>query len=253
MRTVKDSVTLPLNGALNQAKLNEIESFRTGLKSNERVLIGFGEGNKIIFSRHTESSKEKSLRQIGNFLNRFKNNAGINRSLNSLSAKADHIKNWAPEISHIHAHVSEKFHASHKISLSAHNFQALANSLSQKLAVPVFDNLNKDGIKESLKDLSFQNKTAPHSSPEVTYLARPGENLKQVSEEFSAFFKFAADQADGRAGLYPDQKAVAFAERLQKMPNDTHENLAHLFGKTKFEAISTAADELLKFVKPKSA
>jgi len=250
MSNIPHSVRIGLNQPLDQHKLDEINSFKTSLKPNERVRIGFGEGNEVIFSRYTESNREKGLRQIGNLITKFQNSTAINRNLILLNAKANHVKNWAPGLSNIHTHVSKKFHASEKISLSSSNFQLLISPLANKLALPAFENLQKPEIKKALENLNFKNKTNPSNSPEVTHMAGPGENLKKVSDEFRSFVNFANDQANGMGNTYQDTKAVDFAERWVSYQTNDAENMKFLFGEHKFNAISHAAAELLAFMTP---
>lgn len=250
MSKIPYSVSIGLNQPLDQNKLNEIESFKTSLKPNERVRVGFGEGNEVIFSRYTESNREKGLRQIGNLITKFQNSTAINRNLILLNAKANHVKNWAPDLSNIHTHVSKKFHASEKISLSSSNFQSLISPLANKMAVPAFQKLQEPSIKEALKNLSFKTPTRPTNSPEVTYMAGPGENLTKVSDEFRSFFNFANDQANGNGNIYRDKKAVDFANRWVSYQTNDAENMKLLFGEKKFHAISHAAIELLAFMTP---
>lgn len=251
MNNIPYSVSIGLNKPLDQNKLDEIKSFKTSLKPNERVLIGFGDtGNEIIFSRYTESNREKGLRQIGNLITKFQNSMAINRNLILLNAKANHVKEWAPDLSNIHKHVSKKFHSSEKISLSSSNFQSLISPLANKLAVPAFEKLQDPSIKEALKNLSFKTPTRPTNSPEVTYMAGIGENLKKVSDEFRSFFKFANDQANGNGNVYNDQKAVDFANRWLSYQTNDAEQIKFLFGEKKFNAISHAAIELLAFMTP---
>jgi hypothetical protein len=251
MNKIPNSVSIGLNQRLDQNKLNEINSFKTSLKPNERVRIGFGDtGNEVVFSRHTESNREKSLRQIGNLITKFKNSTAINRNLILLNAKADHVKDWAPDLSSIHSHVSKKFHASEKISLSSSNFQSLINPLANELAVPNFEKLQKPEIKNELKNLRFQNNTNPTKSPEVTYMAGPGEKFTKVSDEFRSFFNFAKDQADGKGNTYRDKKAVDFASRWVSFQKNDADSMKLLFGEQKFNAISHAAAELLAFMTP---
>lgn len=101
MNKIPLSVTFELNQSLTQSKLNDIDSFKNSLKSNERIRIGFGEGNAIVFSRYQESNVERGLRQIGNLLSKFKNSTAVNRNLILFNAKADHVNGQAPELLHI--------------------------------------------------------------------------------------------------------------------------------------------------------
>ena len=257
MSKVSSSVSIDLRQPLTQKNINEIEAFKSGLKPNERVSIEGRFSHKIIFIKHKESTTDQVLRQIGNLIAKFKdaskmNNVFIHNKLINLNSKAGKVEKWAPEIKNIHAHVSKKFHASEKISLSSRNFQSLIDPLTKKLANPVFEELKNTEIKNVLKNLDFKFQRNPALSPEVAFMARDSEKLTDVAEEMQSFFNFAKDQANGKPAAYPNRKAVDFAERWMAFESGNKKSfMLHLFGDEKFKAISHAAAALLKFIEAK--
>ena len=250
MNKIPQSLSIDLAQSLTQDKINDIKAFSTGLESNERIHIEFADGDNIVFSRQTESDKDKTLRQVGNLLGKIKNNAAIKRDLSSLMEKTKNGADWGPSISHIHAHVSKKFHVGQKITLSTRNFQSLINPITNKLVVPVFEKLKEPSIKLELNALNFKNKTDPSESPEVQYMSGPGEDPRKVADEFRSFFNFAKHQADGQDGNYRDSKALDFAKRWDNFKTGDEKGLKGQFGEKKFDAISQAAAELLAFASP---
>ena len=256
MNKIPASVDIDLNQPLSQKTLNEIEAFTAGLKSNERVKIEGQFGTKIIFIKYKESGIDQALRQIGNLIAKLKNVEAMNsvlihNKLLRLNTKAEQVKTWAPEIKKIHAHISKKFHASEKISLSSSNFQSLIDPLTKKLSIPVFETLQDPPITQALKNLDFQFKKNPALSPEVAFLAETGEKLSDVADEVQAFFKFAKDQANKKAATDPNRKAVDFAKRWLALESRGQAHfMTHLFGDANFKAISMAASCLVAFVTP---
>lgn len=247
MNNIPQSLSIDLTQSLTQDKINEIKAFSAGLESNKRIHIGLTDGDTIVFSRQTEPNKEKKLRQVGNLLGKLKNNAAIKRDLSVLVGKTENGGDWGASISHIHAHVSKKFHVGQKITLSTSNFQSLIDPIANKLVVPVFDKLKEPSIKLELNALNFKNKTDPCESPEVQYMSGPGEDPRKVADEFRSFFNFAKHQAEGQSGNYRDSKALDFAKRWDSYKADDEKGLKRLFGEKKFHAISQAAAELLAF------
>ena len=154
MSKVSSSVSIDLRQSLTQENINEIEAFKAGLKPNERVSIDGTFGEKIVFRRYKESGIDQGLRQIGNLIAKFKdaskmNNIFIYNKLIKLNSKAEKFEKWEPEIKNIHTHVSKKFHASEKISLSSRNFQSLIDPLTKKMSIPVFETPQKYSTKKS--------------------------------------------------------------------------------------------------------
>jgi hypothetical protein len=257
MNKVLTSVSIDTIRPLTQENLNEIEAFKTSVKPNERIRIDGTYGPKIIFTRYKESGVDQGLRQIGNLISKFKNaaemnNAFIHTQLLNLKKKAGKNKAWAPEINKIHAHISKKFHASEKISLTSSNFQSLIDPLTKKLLIPVFETLQTPATKEALKVLALKYERIPTRSEEVTFLSRSGEKLSDVAEEMRSFIGFVKDQAKGKSATYPDRKAVDFAERWMTFESGNQKSfMPHLFGDENFKSISHAAAALLKFIEDK--
>ncbi len=255
MNKVPTSVSIDTKRPLTQENLNEIEAFKASVKPNERIRIDGTYSSKIVFTRYKESGVDQGLRQIGNLISKFKNAAEMNNALidiqlSKLKTKAGKDKTWTPEIEKIHAHISKKFHASEKISLSSSNFQSLIDPLTKKLLIPVFETLQTPTTKESLKNLALQYERISTLSVEVAFLSRSGEKLSDVSEEMRSFFGFVKDQAKGKSATYPDSKAVDFAKRWKACESGDNKSLMPIrFGVENCKAISQAADTLLKFIK----
>jgi hypothetical protein len=255
MNKVLTSVSIDTARPLTQENLNEIETFKSSVKPNERIRIDGTYGSKIIFTRYKESGVEQGLRQIGNLISKFKNiaemnNALIHIQLLKLKTKAGKDKTWAPEIEKIHAHISKKFHASEKISLTSSNFQSLIDPLTKKLLIPLFETLQTSPTKEVLNNLALKYERIPTLSVEVAFLSGSGEKLSDVAEEMRSFFGFVKDQAEGKSATYPDRKAVDFAKRWKACESGTNKSFTPLrFGVENCKAISQATDTLLNFIK----
>lgn len=256
-------VSIDLFHGPTQENLNEINAFTNSLKSNERIKISFGPGVTVVFTRYKESFPEQGLRRIGNFITSFKairafnnhqiNNTAINYEIYLLDRKTAPYKNKIAELSNIHSHVSEKFHAGDQLSISAKKFQSLTKSLAQKLSVPVFDNLQDSKTKENLITLRSEIDEVSINSRQVNFMKGIGESPQKIVEEFEAFFTFVDDQVNENAGLYPDRKAVDFAQRWMDFQSLDKNGLIDQFGGEKnFDAISCAVAELLSVVNPAS-
>jgi hypothetical protein len=257
------NVSLDLQEGPTQKNLDEINAFTNSLKSNERIKISSGPGVTLVFTRYKESFPEQGLRRIGNFIYTFKairafnndqiHNAAINSEIYPLFRKANGAQHVMPELLKIHSHVSKKFHASDQPSISAKNFQSLTKTLAQKLSVPVFKNLQDSDKKDYLSTLPSKFGDVSIDSPQVNFMKGKGESDQKIVDEFKAFFTFVDDQINQSAGVYPDWKAVDFANRWKDFQSLKKNELIDQFGGEKnFDAISSAAVELLSFVKSAS-
>jgi len=249
------SVSLDTTRPLTQETLNEIEAFKASVKPNERIRIDGTYGSKIVFTRYKESGVDQGLRQIGNLIAKFKNAADMNSAfvhiqLSNLEKKAGKNNTWTSEIKKIHVHISKKFHASEKISLSSSNFQSLIDPLTKKLLIPVFETPQTSSTKEVLKNLALKYESIPAISVEVAFLSGSREKLSDVAEEMRSFFGFVKDQAKGKSTTYPDRKAVDFAKRWKACESGDNDSLMQIrFGGVEnCKAISQAVDTLVKFI-----
>lgn len=232
------TLTINLDQAINQDKLNEVSAFKKSLGHDARVLFNRS-GNTETYTEHRESLLEKLIRKRDNF---EKNVQAAWSRMNDLFT-ARNQGNSAEATKDIKGTPTHKSSLPDSSSMSVKKFNLEIASLSNTCIIPVLDDLahQRGNLKELGKMICEMNVTYA-----LDFFSTGSQSLKKVEEEFSAFLQFAQAQGRGESVTHQNRDAINFANRWVKIPLSEHGELKARFGNS-YPTISSAAFQLAAF------
>jgi hypothetical protein len=228
------TVSIDFN-AIDQDALNKVNTFKNGLRPNDRVQVG-SLGNKTIYTQHRESVSEKVIRKLENFEKNVKSAWSHVSDLFS-------VKNQGNESE---AKKNIKDTPTQKIpsSISVKQFNSQISPITNTCIIPVFVGLQNDPTKTRLSALDTEIKQVKNLDRALYIFATGAVSLANVKNEFSVFQAFAKAQATGETFADQNGDAISFAKRWAPVFVDSEDHLIEHFGETAYWTITAAAVQL---------
>jgi hypothetical protein len=228
------TVSIDFN-AIDQDALNKVNTFKNGLRPNDRVQVG-SLGNKTIYTQHRESVSEKVIRKLENFEKNVKSAWSHVSDLFS-------VKNQGNESE---AKKNIKDTPTQKIpsSISVKQFNSQISPITNTCIIPVFVGLQNDPTKTRLSALDTEIKQVKNLDRALYIFATGAVSLANVKNEFSVFQAFAKAQATGETFADQNGDAISFAKRWAPVFVDSEDHLIEHFGEKAYWTITAAAVQL---------
>ena len=210
------TVSIDFN-AIDQNALNKVNTFKNGLRPNNRVQVR-SLGSKTIYTQHKESLSEKFIRKLENFEKNVKSAWSHVSDLFSVKNQG----NESGATKNIKDTPTQKSPPPESSSISVKQFNSQISPIINNCTIPVFDDLTQE-TRKKLSNLKDTVEKLPFLESAFNLLTSGSQDRKKAIKEFSAFLEFAEAQGQGKSVTHENRDAINFANRFLEIPYDNKE------------------------------